>query len=441
MLLGALAALAVWPVLQTRAAAGDPAAAPAAALRDDATIRAKTIAFEETRQATDAEDQITPRMLAAQYLQRYREHGDPGDVFRAAAAARRSLRLQPRGNVAASQELASAQLTLHRFREALATIRAARREAPGETSLAMAQAGLEMELGNYGTAQTLVARFGNGGDGTDSVAARLAELTGDLPRARRLLARAMRLADAAYGLPNERRAWFHVRLGELAFEAGDEDAALREERTALDRFPDDVQALTDTARFEAAAGRWPNVHLAAQRAVRLAPAPEALALLADAQRHLGDIEASRATWDELAAVARIGNAQHLFDRLIALAYADRATHVDEAYTIARRELAVRDDVFAEDTLAWTAARSGHWDAARGAAVRATRWNTADSRIWYHAGVVAEHFGDRSGAARAYRHALALNPRFDAAFAGDARRRLTRADGATQSAGRLPPLGD
>ncbi|MDQ6942544.1 MAG: hypothetical protein M3169_08545, partial [Candidatus Eremiobacteraeota bacterium] len=273
------------------------------------------------------------------------------------------------------------------------------------------------------------ARHGGGeNEATETVAARLAELTGDLPRARTLLGRATRRVDAVYGIPNERRAWFHVRSGELAFEAGDTDAALREEHTALDRFPDDVQALTDGARFSAALGHWDEVRANAEHAVRLTPSPENLGLLADAQEHLGKAAAAGATRDEIAAVERIGNAQHLVDRLLALEYADHGTRLEDAYAIARRELAGRDDVFAEDTLAWTAARAGHWAQARAAAARATEWNTADPRIWYHAGVIAEQAGDRGRAVACYGHALGLNPHFAAGFADDARARISRLSG-------------
>ncbi len=422
----ALVALASWPAFASHAAAGDPASAGSPApLRDDATIRAKTIAFEESRATRDPEDQITPRLLAAEYLQRYRERGDVGDVLRAEAAASRSLRLQPDGNVAALRELAAAQLTLHRFRDALATTRRARASAPDDPSLAMGEASLDMELGDYPAARTVLAHFGAAGEATETVASRFAEITGDLARARTLLSRAARRADAMYGIPNERRAWFHVRLGELAFEAGDEAAAFAEERTALARFDGDVQALTDDARFSAAYGRWSDALAYARRAVLLTPSPENLGLLADAQARVGDASFAAATRDEIVAVERVGNAQHLVDRLLALEYADHGVRAADAYTIARRELAVRDDVFAEDTLAWTAARCGRWRVARDAARRATAWNTADPRIWYHAGVIAEQEGDRRGAAAALRHALALNAHFQAGFADDARTRLAR----------------
>ena len=207
------------------------------------------------------------------------------------------------------------------------------------------------------------------------------------------------------------------------FAAGDGNSALQEEKIALDRFGDDVQALTDSARFTAALGRWSDARAFAGHAVRLVPSPENLGLLADAQERLGDRSASLAARDEIVAVERIGNAQHLVDRLLALEYADHGMRFDDAYAIARRELSVRDDVFAEDTLAWTAARAGHWDAARTAARRATALNTADARIWYHAGVIAEHDGDVHAAVADYRHALALNAQFQPGFADDARARL------------------
>jgi len=289
----------------------------------------------------------------------------------------------------------------------------------------MGEASLDMELGDYGSARALVARAGEDTDAAAAVGSRLAEVTGDLRRARTLLARVAGSVDAIYGMPNERRAWYHVRLGELAFEAGDVENALREEAVALDRFPDDAQALTDTARFDAALGRWPEARASAQHAVGAMPSPENLGLLADAQASLGDAQAACATRDEIVAVERIGNAQHLVDRLLALYYADHDMRLGDAFAIAQRDARVRPDVYAEDTLAWSAARSGHWAIARTAALRAVAWHTEDSRIWYHAGVIAEHDGDLARALADDRRALALNPHFAAGFADDARDRVRR----------------
>jgi tetratricopeptide (TPR) repeat protein len=422
-----LALLAAWPahVAHDHPRADPPAAQGIAPLRDDATIRAEAIAALERRVGRDPGDQITPRILADQDLQRYRERGDLQDLVRAQAMARLSLRVQPRGNVPALRALAATQLALHQFRAGLATVRAARRWAPADGDLALSEAAFALELGDVVAARTLIARSGGGrAPHNEVIAARLDELTGRLAEARRLLARAARRADGIYELPAERRSWFHVRLGEMAFAAGDVKDALDEERIALARFPTSFQAWTDIARMQAALAAWPQAENAARRAVELLPSPENLGLVADAQERRGDRVAAAATRDEIVAVARIGNAQHLVDRLLAMHDADHGVRLEEAYGIARRELAVRADLYAQDTLAWCAARSGHWDVARRAIAEATRWDTEDARLWYHAGVIAEHDGHDAQARQAYKRALRLNPHFQAGLADDARRRLT-----------------
>lgn len=428
-LVAALAALAAWPAyLRHIGTDADPiVTATPAPLRDDESIRRETIAFEERRVARDADDQITPRMLAASYLQRYRERGDVGDVLRAEAMARRSLRVQPRRNVAALDALAEALLALHRFREARAAVRRARTWSADEPALAMQEASLDLELGELGAARALVARFGNGRTQESEVeAARIDEVTGRLADARRLLRLASRRVDAIYDAPAERRAWFHVRLGEMAFNAGAIDEAIDEERTALARFPADAKAWTDIARFSSARGAWDVAADAATRAAALIPSPENLGLLADAQDALGRHAAAAASRDEIEAVARIGNSARLVDRLLANYDADHGVHLASAYAMARREIKVRDDVFAEDTLAWTAACSGRWREAAVASRKAMATGIEDARIRYHAAVIAEHEGDYAAAMSSYRSALALNPQFDAVFAPKARARLSGA---------------
>lgn len=391
----ALAALAAWPAFADRAAAPyDPVlAATPAPLRDDALVRRETIAFEERRVREDPTDQITPRMLAGQYLQRYRERGDVGDLSRAEAMARRSLALQPRGNVAALTVLAEVQTTYHRFADALHTVARARREAPTEPSLLGQQAALQMEIGDLDAARRSIARIGDGTTRENEVVtARLDELTGDLADARRLLDRAAHRADAIYEVPAERRAWYHVRLGEMAFNDGEPGRAADEERTALARHPANYQAWTDLARFAAARGDLAAERDAAQHAADLRPEPENLGLLADACDGLGDRACGDGARDAIDALRRIGNTQHLWDRYLALYDADHGVALDEAWTIARRELRLRDDPFTEDTLAWVAAKRGDWSVARSAERKASRWHTQDVRMRAHADYITSHAG-------------------------------------------------
>jgi tetratricopeptide (TPR) repeat protein len=332
---------------------------------------------------------LMPRLLSAEYLQRYRERGDIGDVLRAERAARMSLAALPHRNVAGDVALANALLTLHRFREAKAAMLDARRTEPDNAGLAAEEASLDLELGDVEAARRLVASY-RPNPAFDVVAARLDEETGRLADARALVDGAMRRADAIYDTPAERRAWFHARAAELAFEAGDHDAARRAARDGIAIFAGNLRALTILARVELADGNFAQAEDAAKRAAAIQPNPEVLGMLADAQAARGNADGAAATRDEIFAVARIGEAQHVNDRLVAVYEADHHVRVDEAYAIAKRELTVRDDVYAEDTLAWAAARSGRWDVARTAIARALRYGIEDPRIRAHAAEIAAH---------------------------------------------------
>jgi tetratricopeptide (TPR) repeat protein len=409
------------------AASADPVMAlTPAPVKPDYQYRDSSVAFLESRYGKNAQDMIVPRMLSSEYLQRYRERGDVGDVLRARAAAQTSLRVMPRENMAGDMALASADLALHRFREARAYIAAARRVQPDNPDFALSEASVDMELGDYDAARSRIASAaGKNAGAEDVVVSRFDEITGHVADARARLSHAMHFSDSLYDMPAERRAWYHFRSGELAYLAGDNEAAIANEHDALAIFPDDIFAWGALARFELAVKEYRAAEDAAQHGVRLMPSPETLGILADAQAALGDPTGAAASRAEIDAEEKIGNAQHVNDRLIAVYLADHGERPDDAYAIARRELAVRDDVYAEDTLAWCAARAGKWDVARAAAAKALRFDTEDPRLQYHAGVIAQHSGEAAEAVRRFNRALQLNARFSATQADDARTRLAQ----------------
>ena len=113
----ALAGVAAWPAFVTTREAQASAPTPAPVLADY-VHRDRLVAFYEGA-VRDRPDQIVTRLLASQYLQRFRERGDAGDALRGERMAERSLELQPRFNAGAEMTLASSLTSLHRFREAL----------------------------------------------------------------------------------------------------------------------------------------------------------------------------------------------------------------------------------------------------------------------------------------------------------------------------------
>ena len=171
--------------------------------------------------------------------------------------------------------------------------------------------------------------------------------------------------------------------------------------------------------------RWQECLDAAKASADVVPYPEVLGYEADAQRALGDAAGSAQTNDLIHTIERIGNVQHVSDRLLAIYYSEHGENLADAYRIAKEELAVRDDIFTDDTLAWAAAMDGHWDEARGRIAKALRFDTENSLLQYHAGVIALHFGDRAEAKRRLGKAVALNAHFHSSYADDARAHLAR----------------
>jgi tetratricopeptide (TPR) repeat protein len=428
IVLCAIVAVAVWPRYVARNANADAAAAlptPAPVVADYQN-RDKLVAFWEKAENQHLRgDMISPDHLAEQYLQRYRERMDIDDVLRAERAAKQSLIAQPRGNMAGELELASVDLTLHRFHAAIAITKHVESYDAGDTSMYVREASLDMEVGDYARAERLLAAVPEKkrDDGWRVVESRYLELTVHLAAARSLLATASAYQNANFDAPAQQRAWYFFRQGEMAFEAGDNDAALGDEREAVAIFPNYADALRTLARIECARHDWQQCLTDAVASSNIVPYPETLGYKADAQRALGDAAGSAATNDLIHSVGALGDAQHITDRLLAIYYADHHLYPHVAYAIAKHELGARDDIFAEDTLAWAAAMDERWPEARIRIGAALRYGTENALLEYHAGVIAGHFGDRASAKAHFQRALELNATFHPAFADDARARL------------------
>ena len=80
-----------------------------------------------------------------------------------------------------------------------------------------------MELGRYQQAGRILSRPKDQSLNPTwmSIRARYDELTGSLAGARAQMAQATALIDGMIGVPAYTRSWYHMRDGQLAFEAGD----------------------------------------------------------------------------------------------------------------------------------------------------------------------------------------------------------------------------
>jgi tetratricopeptide (TPR) repeat protein len=396
----------------------------AAPVKADYLDRDALVATYESDVHRNPGDQIIAQILASQYLQRYRERADVGDLLRAKNEAQHSLALQPRYNVNADMEMASVLTSFHQMHEALSYAREAARITPSAFGTRATVANIDMELGDYeGAKDELTARPPNDNSGWDVSLARYDELTGHLASARTLIDSVQRQMDEVYDNPAEARAWTHWRQGELAFAAGDDRAAVARYEEALSIYPGYWHALNGLAKADWSEKKWSSALDVATRGANAYPLPETLGFKYDAQLALGKRADAAQTLDLIYTIERLGNAQGMNDRLIAMFYADHGLRKDDAIAIARRDLARRDDIYSEDALAWTLAADGRWSEARPHAERAVRLGTEDAKLQYHAGVIALHCGARDEARRRLASALSLNLRFNPYQANDARRLL------------------
>jgi tetratricopeptide (TPR) repeat protein len=375
------------------------------------------------------------RLLAAQYLRRFRERADVGDLIRAEHAARRSLAIQPRNNNEAALLLASTLLSQHRFQEALEVLTETPISTSQEPAIKSLKASILMELGNYEAAGKLLKTFQESLDqpGQSAIQVRYLELTGHLNQAQQRLGSILQKVDSFYSNPAETRAWFHVRAGDLAFATGNLRQAEQHYQGALKLFPDYVAAFTGLARLYAAQHRWQKVLAMTNEAINRIPLVETLAYRVDAQRALGDLAGASETEALIETVARLSQVQGIYDRALAIYYIDHGIHLPEALEIARHELNQRKDIYAEDTLAWAAAANGEWQEAWQAIQRAARYGTEDALMQFHYGMIALHCGDRQEAETHLKQAIHLNPKFHHRYAFEAQQTLAKL-----STGRFAP---
>jgi len=347
-----------------------------------------------------------------EWVRKARLSADPGFYVNVASCADEALRQAP-DDAGALVLRALVSMNDHRFDDAR---REAERLLVVDPQNAVALGTLSdalLELGRFDDAVAAAQRSADVKPGSAAYAraSYLRWLTGDRDGAKRFVRSALEGRDRRDPEP---AAWTFVEAAKIFWHEGDyagADAVLAE---ALAWVPDYPPALV--ARARVALGRdEPDRAIAyLEKAYRAQPLPETAWLLADACALRGDVGGAEAER------RRVVEAGRRSDRLtLALFYATRNESIDEALRLIEEERAGRGGVYVDDTYAWVLYRAGRLDDARRASEQAMRLGTPDARILYHAGAIRIAVGDPAGRALVER-ALALNPRFDATGAAEAR---------------------
>ena len=419
----------MWSARERSSHAATLAVPPAAPLAADETARERSIRFLEERVRLDPEDFSAQNKLAAHYLRVLHETGNVQYLDLAARAARASLASVPEvRNTGGLGALALSEFAAHEFSAARDhALRLAQLDPDKSYPYAMLGDAL-LELGDYEQAAAAFRQMERRGGGidenTETRQARLAQLRGDDLGAMRHFTRALALALNLPAPPREFVAWCRWQLGETAFAVGDYEIAEKHYHDALTTFPNYYRALASLGRVRAARGDLTGAIEHYEQVVRRLPDPAFVAALGDLYKLAGrdrEAAAQYALIEQIARLSALNGA--LYNRPLALFYADHDMKAQEAYALAAKEYEVRRDIYGADALAWTALKAGRISEAQEAIKEALRLGTRDARLFYHAGMIAHAAGDTAAGRDYLQRALKLNPQFDSLQAAQARKIL------------------
>ncbi len=405
-----LAFAATFAVLTLGGAKVDrPAAAGslAAPLRADADTDAQIARLQSAVRAGNLSQSAA---LAAAYLQKVRETGDPAFYSRADGVLRRALARRPNDAYAVVQA-ATLAAARHDFAGALSLAERARALSPDALAAFPVKVDALVELGRYGEAQRVLQDFVDRKPNLAAYArvSYLRELHGDLDGA----AAAMRAAVAAGGPVPENVAYVQALLGGLELARGRLAAARRAYSAALAAVPGYVPALAGRARLAAVSGELPRAIALWRGIVDRLPLPEYAIGLGEAELAAGRVQAGRRDLALVGAEERLLAAAGVnSDVELAIYEADHGSR-PRALALARRAWAAAPSVRSADARGWALTRSGRPREGLGWARRALRLGSLDPVFRYHAAVAARDAGRPAAAARDLRlareHGLAAHP--------------------------------
>lgn len=404
--MGALV-LFVWP------SRSDHPAPPRSVLSGPFSVTAldtdKGIRQFETRMKEDPRDFLSLTILGQLYARKGRESGDLAFSRRAEQAFRHALRLKPDHHPATAL-LAAAYLSQHRFAEGVALARAAY-EQTGSIEPLATLADAYLETGRYREGEEAVAALARQAGNDPAILARralVAELKGRTAQAVSLLERAVvQMQKSGESAPEI--AWFHTRLGDVYLHCGCLAEAEQQFEAALGLHEGYAIGLAGLGDVRALQGRLEDAVTLYARSVAETPTPRRLFALGGLEERLNRTADAERHYREAEAIAQQEANAPAYYRDLALFYADQVGRASEALAFAEKDLALRPDVRAYDTLAWALYRNRRFDAAAAAIGEAMKLGTRDAGIFYHAGMIHEALGQTERARTYFDEMLRLRP--------------------------------
>ena len=398
-----------------------------------AAVTDQRIRFFQSQLARDPDYYANYNRLASAYVQKARESGDISYYELAEKALKKSLELESQHSEAASAfaQLGSVQFAEHRFEEAATSADRALKLEDDASARALA-GDAQLEMGNYAEADAMFARLSAMSDGRShpgreylSVTRRasLAWMRGQVPQALDLMRQGAALAVKVH-LPAENVAWTHFMLGEQLFQSGNLADAEAEMKASLAAYPSYHRALVGLAQIRVAQRRFEEAAESYRRAVGIIPLPIYVSALGDIYRRTGKSAEAEKQYALVEYIGQLGALnKQVYNRELALFWADHDRHLADALVLAQKELEARHDVYTWDALAWTLSKAGRTREAHDAMLKALALGTRDAMLFFHAAAIERQVGNAELSSEYARKSLAMIPRFHIFYADQARQWL------------------
>ncbi|MET9470367.1 hypothetical protein ABZY44_37375, partial [Streptomyces sp. NPDC006544] len=392
------------PGERARAAVGVGAPAAAADLAALVTDREKWLAGH-------ADDDASWAVLGSAYLERARRTGDPAWYPKAETALKRSLEVRPaeKGNFDAMTGMGALANARRDYGTGKRWGELVRAQAPKRWTAYPVLVDAYAGLGDYKAAEKAMERLVDMRPGLVAFV-RASQVYRDRGW-REDATMSMEHAGGAAKAPAE-KAYVLFRLGELAWERGDEQEALRQYEGALRTDPAQAEALGGRARVLAALGRGGEAVRDYRLALGRAASPALSLELGELLESLGRGEEARTVYEGLAAQVARGAARSGVNEELVLGRFE-ADHGEPAAAVRRltAEWARHKNLPVADALGWALHRAGDDTAALEYAKKATEQGLRLAEFSYHRAMIERGLGDDAAARRYLQEAMRTNPRF------------------------------
>ncbi len=360
--------------------------------------------------------------LGESYIQKARETGDVTYYNKAEDVLKKALEQNP-NDYPTVVYLGQVKASMHDFQGSLPYAQKAIELKP-EQSYAYGILGDDYaELGEYDRAEkayafmlTLRPSFYS-----YSRISYIRELKGDVLGAVEAMENAIHQGGAnaiRYNQSTENVAWAQFMLGELYFKTGDLKRAQEQYIASLKTYDNYYYALAGLAKVKAEEKDYKEAIELYKKAIGIIPLPLFVSSLGDVYKKTGNMQEAKKQYDLEEYIGLLTKINKIiYNRDLALFYADHDMKLDEALDLAKKELEVRKDIYTYDVLAWTFYKNNQFKEALGASKKSLRLGTKDAILFFHAGMIYYKLGDMDKAKEYLGKALSVNTYFHIFYSG------------------------